>query len=169
MSALVLTTTCPLSSCQEDYHRQRLQSYGGCDVILVCFPVVSRQIADDIRARWLPELDQYAPCVPFVLVGTKADLRMDPETIERQGLQSIMTTSEGYALAKKLGAQGYVECSAIESVGLREVFAKAREVAKVGHFRSLSKQQKRNCRKMANNFFKYFLCGRTQKKGSSIR
>lgn len=32
--------------------------------------------------KWYPEITHHAPYIPFVLVGTKLDLRTDPTTIE---------------------------------------------------------------------------------------
>jgi hypothetical protein len=62
--------------------------------------------------------------VPFILVGTKVDLRNDLKEIEKlrsQGL-SMVTTKQGNELAKNLKALKYLECSPKTQVGVREVF-----------------------------------------------
>ena len=81
-----------------------------------------------------------------------------------------MSKEDGFTLAKNLGAQGYVECSAIEHVGLDNVFDKAREVAKVGYIRGLSKKlsQKRSHRHRASSFFKYLVCGKSLNESSRV-
>lgn len=65
--------------------------------------------------------------VPFILVGTKVDMRNDANEIERlrsQG-QSMITTEQGNELAKKLKAVKYMECSAKTQAGLKDVFDEA--------------------------------------------
>lgn len=137
----------------------------------MCFSVVSSKSAEQIRTKWLHEIQRAAPPnTPVLLVGTKADLRVDPETIESQGLGSIMSRKEGESLAKNLGLSGYVECSAIEHVGLDAVFQKAREVTRYAKLKELSTElsMKRKM-KRASSFFKYFLCGKPIKDSTSVR
>jgi len=61
--------------------------------------------------------------VPWFLVGLKPELRADPENLER--LRSKMhvpvDSSEGEALARKLGARGYRECSGLRGTGVHEL------------------------------------------------
>ena len=62
--------------------------------------------------------------MPFILVGTKLDLRNDPDTIARlqQKRRAPVNTEEGEALAHELGAYKYIECSALTQQGLKGVF-----------------------------------------------
>jgi len=62
--------------------------------------------------------------VPFILVGTKLDLRNDPDTIARlqQKRRTPVTQDEGQGLARELGAYKYIECSALTQQGLKGVF-----------------------------------------------
>jgi GTPase SAR1 family protein len=63
---------------------------------MVAFSVVNPSSFGNVRTKWVPEstlfediyltcilVSHYCPTTPFVLVGTKIDLREDPETIER--------------------------------------------------------------------------------------
>ncbi|RLN38520.1 hypothetical protein BBJ28_00008559 [Nothophytophthora sp. Chile5] len=68
---------------QEDYDRLRPLSYPQTDVFLICFSVVSRASFENVKSKWLPEIRHHAPGIPFILVGTKADLRDDEDTLEK--------------------------------------------------------------------------------------
>jgi small GTP-binding protein len=109
---------------QEDFDRIRPLSYAGTDVFLVCFSLVSRTSMQNVPYKWIPELRQYCPDTPIVLVGTKADLRNDPVTLDQlkaQG-QTPVSGEEGLELAQSIGAVNYVECSAITGENLKMVF-----------------------------------------------
>jgi Ras-related C3 botulinum toxin substrate 1 len=56
--------------------------------------------------QWVPEINHHAPNVPMVLVGTKLDLREDPDIIDklRDRRMSPISFSEGNNLAKDIGA-----------------------------------------------------------------
>lgn len=52
--------------------------------------------------------------------------------------------AQGRALATELGAIGYMECSALEDVGVREVFSRAAELVADVH-RARGKRKERHC------------------------
>uniref|UniRef100_A0A2K6PPW9 Ras homolog family member Q n=1 Tax=Rhinopithecus roxellana TaxID=61622 RepID=A0A2K6PPW9_RHIRO len=95
---------------QEDYDRLRPLSYPMTDVFLICFSVVNPASFQNVKEKWVPELKEYTPNVPFLLIGTQIDLRDDPKTLK---------------LAKEIGACCYVECSALTQKGLKTVFDEA--------------------------------------------
>lgn len=69
-------------------------------------------------AQWIPELQKYCPGVPYLLVGTRIDLRNDQKTLEnlsREGKTPI-SMGQGEKMAKELQAVKYVECSALTKV-----------------------------------------------------
>jgi len=109
---------------QEDYDRLRPLSYPQTDVFLVMFSVTSPSSFANIKSKWIPEIQHHCPGVPFVLVGSKIDLRSDADTAEKlksKGL-TIVTREEGEKLAKEIGASSYVECSALTQEGLKSTF-----------------------------------------------
>jgi len=59
---------------QEDYDRLRPLSYPMTDVFLICFSVVNPASFQNVKEEWVPELKEYAPNVPFLLVGTQVYL-----------------------------------------------------------------------------------------------
>lgn len=115
---------------QEDYDRLRPLSYPQTDIFLVCFSVVNPTSFDHITHKWHPEVSHHCPGVPVLLVGNKIDLREDQETLEhlQELKQTPITRTQGLACAKKIGAVKYMECSAKNGKGLREVFTTAAEV-----------------------------------------
>eukprot|EP00486_Rosalina_sp_Unknown_P014784 CAMPEP_0201591650 /NCGR_PEP_ID=MMETSP0190_2-20130828/189762_1 /ASSEMBLY_ACC=CAM_ASM_000263 /TAXON_ID=37353 /ORGANISM="Rosalina sp." /LENGTH=143 /DNA_ID=CAMNT_0048050065 /DNA_START=750 /DNA_END=1181 /DNA_ORIENTATION=- len=108
---------------QEDYDRLRPLSYPQTDVFLVCYSIISRSSYENVRSKWIPEIKHHVPDAPFLLVGTKTDLRDDKDVVQKVG--STLKEEEGKALAKELGARAYVECSALTQKGLKGVFDEA--------------------------------------------
>lgn len=94
------------------------------DVFLAMYSVVSPVSADNIKNKWLPEVRHHCPDAKVILVGTKIDLREDPDVKERlrERKQQPKTTLDGEELAKEVGANAYMECSALTQQGLQDVF-----------------------------------------------
>ena len=76
-------------------------------------------------AQWIPEITHHRPKTPFLLVGTRVDLRDDAETIEKlsQKEQKVITPEMGEKLAREMKAVKYVECSALTQVGAINLLA----------------------------------------------
>ena len=112
---------------REESDRLRPLGYPGTDIFLLCFSVVTPSAYDNIRTKWYPEITYHAPNVPYLVVGTKTDLRDDKETVSRLAERKLqpMTRAQGEKLAKDIGAVKYVECSALTQDGLKEVFDQA--------------------------------------------
>lgn len=112
---------------QEDYDRLRPLSYPQTDVFLICFSLVSPPSFENVRTKWWPEISHHAPNIPMILVGTKLDLREDPETISklRERRMAPISYQNGNAMARDIGATKYLECSALTQKGLKGVFDEA--------------------------------------------
>ena len=135
---------------QEDYDRLRPLSYPQTDVFLICFSIVSPSSFDNVKAKvsppqpphpllfptpltpivckqWFPEIEHHAPGVPIILVGTKLDLRDDPEVREqlRQRKMSPIQYEQAVQVAKEIRAVKYLECSALTQRNLKSVFDEA--------------------------------------------
>jgi len=112
---------------QEDYDRLRPLSYPQTDVFLVCFSVVSMPSFNNVKSKWIPEIQHHAPGVPVILVGTKSDLRNDRETqatLNQKNLQMV-SAAEANDMVSQIKAVKYIECSALTQEGLKGVFDEA--------------------------------------------
>lgn len=116
---------------QEDYDRLRPLSYPDSHVILICFAIDTPDSLDNVQEKWISEVLHFCAGLPIILVGCKKDLRHDPKTIEelRKTHQQPVTPEEGLAVAQKINAYKYLECSARTNEGVREVFEYATRAA----------------------------------------
>lgn len=91
---------------QEDYDRLRPLSYPQTDVFLICFSLVSPPSFENVTGKWVPEILHHAPNIPILLVGTKLDLREDPETLDklRSRKMTPIDYQRGAACAREIGA-----------------------------------------------------------------
>uniref|UniRef100_A0A671NL32 Rho-related GTP-binding protein RhoG n=1 Tax=Sinocyclocheilus anshuiensis TaxID=1608454 RepID=A0A671NL32_9TELE len=112
---------------QEDYDRLRPLSYPQTDVFLICFSLVDSDSLENVSEKWYPEVRHHCPDTRIILVGTKLDLRDDKDTIEKlkKKKQSPITYHQGLAVAERIGAVKYLECSALTQKGLKMVFDEA--------------------------------------------
>ena len=60
-------------------------AYPNTDVFLVCFSIINPDSYDNVREKWVPEIQKHCGQAPFLLVGTQMDLRTDPATITNLG------------------------------------------------------------------------------------
>lgn len=102
-------------------------SYPQSDIFLVCFAINSPTSYENIKNKWIPEIQLHAPGVPFIIVGTKLDLRNDPKTIAELEAkkQAPLSKAHGDVLCQELKAYKYIECSALTQEGLKQVFDSA--------------------------------------------
>ncbi|CAG2220092.1 RAC1 [Mytilus edulis] len=110
---------------QEDYDRLRPLSYPLTDIFLLCFTVEGATSYHNIELKWFPEIRHHCHDAPLLLVGTKIDLRNTYERMKHKSQkheQTFITCEQGQALAEKIRAEKYVECSAMTQEGLKEVF-----------------------------------------------
>jgi small GTP-binding protein len=120
------------TACEEVYDQLRPLCYPEANVFVVCFSVVNMQSFLNVKDKWIPEFQQLLPKVPFVLVGTKLDLREDEEVLKKleEKETSAVTEEMGNKLKIEVGAAAYIECSARTGIkDLKEIFNKAAEVA----------------------------------------
>ncbi len=107
----------------------------------------------NVNEKWVPEIKHHCPGVPFLLVGTQADLREDPGRLEQLSSENAAPTTveRGQQLARELGAVKYVECSALTGRGLKRVFDEAILAAVMDQRQGKNKKRKKKSTKEANN------------------
>ncbi|PAA72068.1 hypothetical protein BOX15_Mlig007759g1 [Macrostomum lignano] len=123
---------------------EELRAYDctGADCLLVCFSVVDKESYNSVESHWLPFMARTCPDAALLLVGTKTDLRKQPqdasaklsavvdeEVGSRNSAKRISETEisskMGAKLAKKIRAYQYLECSSMDKDSLETVFTTA--------------------------------------------
>lgn len=132
---------------QEEYDHLRPLAYQHADVFVVCYSITSPSSLDNVGGRWIPEIRSHSPDKPFLLVGTKLDVRDDPAEQQKiRGKGGDVTLVDREVVAEKcheLGAARNLECSAKTQKGLENVFHQAITVALMA--RANKKRKKRGC------------------------
>eukprot|EP01087_Luapelamoeba_hula_P011020 TRINITY_DN295_c0_g1_i1.p1 TRINITY_DN295_c0_g1~~TRINITY_DN295_c0_g1_i1.p1 ORF type:complete len:202 (+),score=32.75 TRINITY_DN295_c0_g1_i1:279-884(+) len=123
MTELVLFDTAG----QEEYDRLRPLSYANANVILICFSLMSRTSLNNVNIKWIKEVRHHQAHAPVILVGTKRDLRGDPDELERLRKEQEEPVSEEDArhMMRTIGAVAYVECSAYNNDNVKAAFDEA--------------------------------------------
>ena len=139
---------------RDDFEPLRRRAYHKMDAAVVCYSVDSVQSLERVSEYWIPELKKHAPKSPFVLVGTKRDLRDDARDRLEERLALISSSRDegdggmterlraeasfterfvseerGRRVAGRVGAQAHLECSSLYRDGTREVFECVTRVA----------------------------------------
>lgn len=106
---------------QEDYDELRPLSYPGSDFFIFMFSVISKISLENIKHKWIPEVQTYCPNTPFCIVCSKIDLRDDPK-YNNNGKINFIRSETGRQFARDVGANGYKEISALTQQNLHECF-----------------------------------------------
>jgi GTPase SAR1 family protein len=80
---------------------------------------------NEIGSQWAPEVRRYGQKIPFILVGTKLDLRLNKDNnsrLKRLKNQKPVSMEEGAAMAKRIGAVSYFETSSDIKVSFLTAF-----------------------------------------------
>lgn len=134
-----------------DYAKIRRCAYHKMDLVILCYSADRPSSLAAIKTNWLPELKKIAPEVPYILVGTKTDIREEKmsavermkhltkekvEDVDTDSLRpekvlkdNIVTTRQGVEAAESIGAKDFLECSAMYRDGTRDVFETAAKIA----------------------------------------
>ncbi|KAJ3607262.1 hypothetical protein NHX12_026774 [Muraenolepis orangiensis] len=109
---------------QEEFDGFRALSYAHTDVFILCFSMVNPTSFHNITKKWVPEIREYNPTAPIVLVGTQSDLLLDVNVLinlDRVKVKPVLS-SRAKGMAEKIRAADYVECSSLTQKNLKEAF-----------------------------------------------
>jgi len=110
---------------QADFDRLRPLSYRDADVFLICFAIPSPTSLYNVSDKWALEVKVHGPGVPVILCGTQMDLRDDEKTkkaLKAAGNKEPVTKAQAEQVRAQIGARAYLECSALQLTGVKEVF-----------------------------------------------
>jgi Ras-related C3 botulinum toxin substrate 1 len=106
-------------------------SYPQTDVFVICFSLVSPTSLENVQTMWVPEVKEYCPTTPYILVGMKSDLRdsfgQHADECRSKNMEPV-PASKGEEMKKAVGAQTYIERSSRMQYNLKEVFEGAIKV-----------------------------------------
>jgi len=115
----------------EEEGRMRAMNYLDTDAVLLCFDVTSYKTLEDLKDKWLPEVNYYCPDeVPIILVGLKGDaVKPTPakEPLRRRAssmfrVRKMDTTQrEAERLVNEENIFAYVQCSSEDGRGLDDL------------------------------------------------
>ena len=125
-------------------------TYPGTNIFLVCFSVAEPASFKRVKEYWFPEIKHHCPDTPFILLGTKVDLRGDRATLDMLAKKQevVVSKEEGKRIAKSLKAAKYLECSALTREGVKNVFDEAVRQQSPGPLQynyRLRKSEKKKC------------------------
>ncbi|CAE6436251.1 unnamed protein product [Rhizoctonia solani] len=98
---------------------------------MLCFSVDNPISLENVESKWIEEVLEHCPGVKLVLVALKCDLRDDPVVRERLGRfgSRPVVYEEGLAVARRIRASRYLECSSKYNRGVTEVFNESARVS----------------------------------------
>ncbi|XP_051946668.1 rho-related GTP-binding protein Rho6-like [Xyrauchen texanus] len=99
------------------YDNVRPLCYSDADAVLLCFDTSRPDTVENALKKWKAEIMDFCPSTRIILVGCKTDLRTDVCTLMELSNQRLTPISheQGTLLAKQVGAEVYLECSAFTS------------------------------------------------------
>ncbi|KAH7335227.1 P-loop containing nucleoside triphosphate hydrolase protein [Rhizoctonia solani] len=116
---------------QEDFDRLRSLSYADTHLVMLCFSVDNPISLENVESKWIEEVLEHCPGVKIVLVALKCDLRDDHvvrDRLSRFGSRPVIY-EEGLAVARRIRASRYLECSSKYNRGVTEVFNESARVS----------------------------------------
>lgn len=90
---------------QEEFGEIRKLSYQKCDCLMLCFKLSEKSSFENVKNLWKPEIDQYAPRSPIILIGTQLDV------VENDPSKRKVSREEALTMQRDIGAEEYADFS----------------------------------------------------------
>lgn len=137
---------------RDDFRPLRRCAYHKMDAAIICYPVDCPDSLERVCNYWVPELRRHAPKAPFVVVGTKRDIRDEArdrvedhkrslrgkeKEVEMAGrlsaeaafVKEFVSYDKGKRVSCDLGATAFYECCSVYRDGTRKVFEGVAKIA----------------------------------------
>jgi Ras-related C3 botulinum toxin substrate 1 len=121
----------------EEYDQLRPISYPDTHVFIICYSVNQPETLSSVENKWVKEIKEHAPDVPFILVGNKSDLRNDEKFKDK-----CIPIDKAKKMADKIKAERWLECSAKTQDRLKEVFDTCIQVVYDDYLKKVKKASK---------------------------
>ncbi|KAK8881404.1 hypothetical protein M9Y10_004140 [Tritrichomonas musculus] len=86
------------------------------DLFILCFSLVSPESLENVEMIYYPEIKEYCPESPYILIGLKSDLRdhfyENGNEFPTNNMEPI-PTYKGEEMKTKINAIDYIECSSL--------------------------------------------------------
>ncbi|KAG2389220.1 hypothetical protein C9374_014620 [Naegleria lovaniensis] len=136
---------------QAEYDTLRTLYYPETTLFLVTYSVVNHNSLRNVATKWIPEIMKHGHNTPFVLVGTKIDLRRNCNYCKFMLLkeeQKPISTELGERMALNSGCVAHLETSALDGDGfdvLDEWIVKLSSIVRAESELNTSCQRKKKC------------------------
>lgn len=119
----VSLSTWDASIAAEDTEADRVRplSYAYTTVFVLLYSAVDKASFENVVQKWIPEVRQFMPEVPFLIAGSRLDLR--------PGSKASVGAADVKAAANKYGATSFLEYSATTREGLAELWTQVLRIA----------------------------------------
>ena len=97
--------------------------YKDTDMVIICYSVDSNLTFSNVEKKWIPELNEYCPNIPYILLANKIDLRQNKTVMERLKSwdEHLITKDEGICIAQRTCCRSFLECSGTSKTGLDDL------------------------------------------------
>ena len=110
----------------------RARAYSCCDAVVICFDLTNSSSLESVESKWLQELEENCPGVPFIIAGCKRDLMCERSDgcMCSTGACCDLAEDDITALLLRAEACAYMECSALTGENVEDVFGLAVQCAR---------------------------------------
>ena len=113
----------------EDRARLRPLSYPQTDIFVVCFAINNKKSFENVKTLWIPEINHHCRETPWILVGTKSDLKINNDLNKDSNNNEFVSIDQINKILNELKGKAYIECSALKKENLKEIFCSAARFA----------------------------------------